>query len=78
MKPLKLLQGKSRDSKQSALMSGDPQAETNLRTAIAESTLVESSGNVLTESLLNLPNELLEHICLELHPMDLVTCRQVR
>jgi hypothetical protein len=73
--PLKLLQG--RPKKQSALMSSDPQIETYLSTALAEVTLAEPSRIISTESLLNLPNELLEHICLELHPMDVITCRQV-
>ncbi|PVG03791.1 hypothetical protein CPB86DRAFT_778903 [Serendipita vermifera] len=37
----------------------------------------KSRGHVRSKSLLNLPNELLERICLQLHSLEAVKCRQL-
>jgi hypothetical protein len=47
-------------------------------TELAEMEHIEEHIEIKwTESLLSLPNELLEEICLGLHPLEVVRCRQV-
>jgi hypothetical protein len=42
-----------------------------------ETVSTESTGIIWNESLLRLPNELLEHVLFQLHPLETVKCRQV-
>ncbi|PVG03797.1 hypothetical protein CPB86DRAFT_722666 [Serendipita vermifera] len=51
--------------------------EDQLSTALAATSLTDSTKVSRTESLLSLPNELLEHICFQLHPLEVVKCRQL-
>ncbi|PVG03798.1 hypothetical protein CPB86DRAFT_722661 [Serendipita vermifera] len=73
--PLKLFSRKPKGDKKSALVLDVHQTEDHLGTAFENKSLMESTVISCGESLHSLPNELLEHICFQLHPLDIVKCR---
>ncbi|PVG03799.1 hypothetical protein CPB86DRAFT_306880 [Serendipita vermifera] len=77
IEPFKLFTRKLKRDKKSALALDSHQMEDHLKTAFASTSLVVPTVMRWSESLHSLPNELLEHICLQLHPLEVVKCRLV-
>ncbi|CAG8653525.1 11916_t:CDS:2 [Acaulospora colombiana] len=68
---------KSKRSKKQAPIVDDPVIETRLEASTAATSVTGHQEIDWTEALLDLPNELLEDICLYLHPLDVVKWRQL-
>jgi hypothetical protein len=73
----KRLKIQSKRSKRSAPPTNDPPAESSHNVLATETAPIEIHRIIWTESLLYLPNELLERILFHLHPLEVVKCRQV-
>ncbi|PVG03804.1 hypothetical protein CPB86DRAFT_748272 [Serendipita vermifera] len=73
----KRLKIKSKRSKKQAPIVDSPAIETRLESSATATTITEYKEIIWTESLLDLPNELLEDVFLYLHPLDVVKWRQL-
>jgi hypothetical protein len=52
-------------------------SETRIDVSSSRPITLDTNDLVSSDLLLSLPNELLEQICLEAHPVDAVKCRRV-